>query len=159
MYKRQSIDWFKTLIKTADRLPPKALVYQKKRSGKDQLHCVLLDTSGSTLNNQVLKQAKGFVLAVQKKAYLAREKLCVFSFGNQQIKEVHRISKSPKSFESTINAVKAGGGTPLNAMLNKASVLLNKTLRLYPGLSITTYIVTDGRTNQSVEGILSLIHI
>ena len=114
---------------------------------------MLLDTSGSTLANNLLSQAKSAVLGIAGQAYLAREQLAIISFGNQKTETLLPCVRAPKDLRQFLDTIPAGGGTPLREALLKASHYIQALLKKSPDLSLATYLLTDGRTTQSLDDI------
>jgi magnesium chelatase subunit D len=146
-------DWFSTLIANRGRWPFKQLEFQKARAGQPMLHLVLLDTSGSTLGHRLFGRAKGLVLGLAKVAYGSRDQLAVMGFGNDQVTTVLPRRRAPKDMLPRLDALPAGGGTPLREALTRAGNAIRRWQRREPGLQVRTYIITDGRTRQSVAGV------
>lgn len=149
-------DWFATLIANRGQWPWRQLRYQKARTGQPVLHLVLLDTSGSTLGKRLLGQAKGWVDSLTRQAYSAREQMAVLGFGNDTVTSLFTRQRAPKSLEATLNSADGGGGTPLRKVVEEAGRLIRQWQRREPGLHIRTYLITDGRTRESVADLPKL---
>ena len=146
------VDWFRTLISNVD-WPPKHLRYGKDKTGQQTLHLVLLDTSGSLLQDQVFAKAKAVILKIVELAYLAREQLVIFGFGNDQVKVLLPKKRAPKKIRQLLDNISAGGGTPLREGLQKAYDFQTEQLRKLPQLNMRTYLITDGRTTQPLDNL------
>lgn len=146
------INWFASIASSA-RHSDWQWRYQKARGGKAVLHFILLDTSGSTLANQAFAKAKSVVLHIAQQAYLVRERLAILGFGNQQVQFLLPQVRAPKQLSTLLNQTPAGGGTPIREVLLNAQHYLQGLLRQAPDLNIQTYLLTDGRTTQSIDGI------
>lgn len=149
-------DWFATLIRSQRQNPdgwPPQLVQKKARRGLGVLHLVLLDTSASTLGETLFAKAKGAVMSIARQAYLKREHIALFGFGNDQVQEWLSRVRAPKEIHSLLERIPAGGGTPLHSALTMAQAYLIALLRQQPGMATHTYILTDGRCRESVGGI------
>nr|WP_226940254.1 AAA family ATPase [Halomonas colorata] len=149
-------DWFATLIANRGQWPWRQLRDRKARTGQPVLHLVLLDTSGSTLGKRLLGQAKGWVDSLTRQAYSAREQLAVLGFGNNTVTPLLTRQRAPKSLEATLNSADGGGGTPLRKAVEEAGKLIRQWQRREPGLHIRTYLITDGRTRESVADLPTL---
>lgn len=149
-------DWFATLIANRGQWPWRQLRYRKARTGQPLLHLVLLDTSGSTLGKRLLGQAKGWVDSLTRQAYGAREQMAVLGFGNDTVTPLLTRQRAPKSLEATLNSADGGGGTPLRKAVTEAGKLIRQWQRREPGLHIRTYLITDGRTRESVADLPKL---
>ena len=150
------INWFATFATNIKQIQTKRnwqWRYKKARTGKQVLHLVLLDTSASTLAGQAFAKSKGVVLQIAEQAYLLREQLAVMSFGNAQVKWLLPQVRAPKQLTSLLNQTPAGGGTPIQDVLQQAQHYLLGIRRKHPDTSIKTYLLTDGRTTQKVDGI------
>lgn len=149
-------DWFATLIANRGQWPWRQLRYKKARTGQPVVHLVLLDTSGSTLSKRLLGQAKGWVDNLTRQAYNAREQMAVFGFGNDAVTPLLARQRAPKSLKATLNRVGGGGGTPLRQAIAQAGRLIRQWQRREPGLHIRTYLITDGRTRESIADLPTL---
>jgi len=148
-----AVDWFKSLVTSKGRWPLGELVYKKRKSADAVLHLVLLDTSGSTLNGAVLAQAKGLVESIAQQVYLARQQFALMGFGNQSVSTLWHANKAPKEISQILQHVPAGGGTPLKKALLQAQAVLKRLQIKNPRLKLQTYIVTDGRSSECVDGL------
>ncbi|MBZ5488980.1 AAA family ATPase [Halomonas aquamarina] len=150
------LDTFATLAANRGAWPWRKLCYRPARAGQPKVHLVLLDTSGSTLNQRLLGRAKGFIESLTRQAYVRREQMAVFGFGNDTITSLLPRQRAPKSLAAQLDSADGGGGTPLRDMLVQAGQLVRQWMRREPGLSILTYLITDGRTRESLTGLAPL---
>jgi magnesium chelatase subunit D len=148
-----SPNWFSTLLGSAGQWPPTRLAYRKQKGAQTTLNLVLLDTSGSTHDGQLMAQAKGLVLQISKQAYLSREQLSILGFGNDQLDDILPRVRAPKTIQNCLNQVSSGGGTPIKEALVRAERYLLNLLRKVPELAIKCYLITDGRTRQNIDGL------
>ncbi|WP_347330204.1 AAA family ATPase [Marinimicrobium locisalis] len=146
-------NWFATLVANRGLWPLTTLRFQKKRAGQPTVHFVLLDTSGSTLGGRLLGQAKGLVQALATLAYGKRDQMAVLGFGNDRVTPLLQRCRAPKSLISRLDALSGGGGTPLREALTRASRLIHQWQNRERGLRVKTYLITDGRTRQSLTGL------
>ncbi|MCL7931371.1 ATP-binding protein [Halomonas llamarensis] len=144
------LDGFGTLIANCGQWPWREIKMRKSRAGQTTAHLVLLDTSGSTLGQRLLGQAKGLVEALVNKAYAAREQVAVVGFGNGGVVPLLSRRRAPKRVQDALEAATGGGGTPLREAVIEARRLIHQWQRREPGLHIRTYLITDGRTRESV---------
>lgn len=151
------IHWYNTLASNAQHSSGSATNwqwrYQKARTGKAVLHLILLDTSASTLAAQAFAKSKGVVLQIAEQAYLLREQLAVMSFGHEQVKWLLPQVRAPKQLSTLLNQTPAGGGTPIRDVLIQAQQYLLGVKRKNPNMHIQTYLLTDGRTRQSLDNL------
>lgn len=144
----QKIHWFQSLLASVGEWPLKTFRYHPKKTQQSVLHLFLLDTSASTLQNQWFAQAKASVVSIAEKIYLDREQLTVMGFGNQKVDVLLPQRRAPKSLKVWLDAIPAGGGTPLREVIQQAYQFQQQQIRRLPSLQIKTYLVTDGRTSQ-----------
>lgn len=152
----QQPDWFATLIANRGHWPWRQLRYRKARTGQPMLHVILLDTSASTLGQQLLGRAKGLVDQLARQAYAAREQIAVLGFGNDGVTPIQPRCRAPKVMRERLDAASGGGGTPIRDAILQAARLIRQWRRQDTGLHVRTYLITDGRTRQSLSGLPSL---
>ena len=155
--KSGSIDWLATIQHAYDETglvwPPKKLRRHKARTGQGVLHLILLDCSASVLGQAAFAKAKGAILDIAQQAYLKREQICVFTFGNNQIQQVQAQVRAPKDISDLLNQLKAGGGTPFREGLLEVSEWLMGFHRKNIDFVSQTYIFSDGRTRSEIADI------
>lgn len=150
------LDGFATLIANRGQWPWRQLKMRKSRAGQATAHLVLLDTSGSTLGQRLLGQAKGLVESLVSQAYAAREQVAVLGFGNGGVVPILSRRRAPKNARGTLEAANGGGGTPLREAIIEAKRLIRQWQRREPGLKVRTYLITDGRTRETVDDLAPL---
>ncbi len=99
------------------------------------------------LGRQGLSNAKGILQYFCKNLYLQRDLLTLITFGNQQVDVVYNAKPAPKSFDSVLRNIKGGGGTPLREALDKVA----KLSKQYSSYTQALYVLTDGRTKETVK--------
>lgn len=151
--KSNKINWFNTVMASPLTWPPKYLHFQKKSEGLNRVHVLLIDTSASILHANQFAQAKGFILEIAKQAYLKREQLAIIGFGNDQVSQLIPKVQAPKNIEAMLNTLSAGGGTPFRQALESMQNTIKKWKRSQPDLCVHNYLITDGRTTDSVQGV------
>lgn len=149
----QKLDLYQSLLSDPLNWPPKHPIHKKQRRSGTSLHCFLLDTSASTLKSGILAEAKGLVSSLLEKVYLLRDQCCLMTFGNDQIEWVFPIGQVQKDRDAKINGIKAGGGTPLKLALSAMQKKVAHFLVKSPHCQVIHYILTDGRTNDDLQGI------
>lgn len=149
-------DWFATLVANRGRWPWRRLQYRKVQAAPPTVHLVLLDTSASTLGRQLLGRAKGLVEQLAQQAYAAREQMAVLGFGNDGVTPILLRRRAPKALRERLDSADGGGGTPLRQVVLQAARLIRQWRRQETGLRVRTYLITDGRTRQSLAGLPSL---
>lgn len=146
-------DWFGTLLSSFGEWPPTKLKMRKHKLGQSVLHVVLFDTSGSTLHGDVFARSKGVVAVIANQAYLNREQLAVFGFGNNEVRSLMAKVRAPKQIDTWFQGLQAGGGTPIIEGINEVARYCESMSLKYPGLNIRTYIVSDGRSRETLSQI------
>jgi len=150
-YSNKKVHWFNSLLANMGEWPLKTFRYHAEKSHQPVLHLFLLDTSASTLQDQWFAQAKASLLSIAKQIYIDREQLMVLGFGNQQVEVLLPQRRAPKTLKTWLDNVRASGGTPLRNVIQQAYRFQQQQLQRLPELHIKTYLVTDGRTSQSVN--------
>ncbi|MGP9767834.1 AAA family ATPase [Halomonas sp. AOP13-D3-9] len=150
------LNGFATIIANRGQWPWQQLKMRKARAGQATAHLVLLDTSGSTLGQRLLGQAKGLVESLVTQAYAAREQVAVLGFGNGGVVSILSRRRAPKKARGTLDNAKGGGGTPLREAIIEAKRLIRQWQQREPGLQVRTYLITDGRTRESVDDLAPL---
>ncbi len=141
-----SPDWFATLLANIGEWPPERLRFRKNKSGQTALHVVLFDTSASTLQGDVFAFAKGALAEIARKAYLKREQLAVFGFGNNEIKPLLAKVRAPKQISAWLETISAAGGTPMQKGLDEMFRYTQTICAQNTSVNLTNYIISDGRT-------------
>ncbi|MBN3561700.1 ATP-binding protein [Aliamphritea spongicola] len=145
-------DWFATLGKSLGEWPPQ-LVFKRQPEGRSQLHCLLLDTSASTLAEGVFARAKGAMVEIARRAYLERQQLAIFGFGNNRVENLLPQIRAPKELQRWLENLSAGGGTPMRQVFSHVAGYLQQVQRQFPALEIHTYVLTDGRSQAQLNDI------
>lgn len=153
----RAIDWHETISQSANVMgmpwPPTKLYRKNAKTGQGVLHLVLLDCSASMLGQAVFAKAKGAILDIAHQAYIKREQITLFIFGNNQVEQVQPRVRAPKDMSLFLNKIEAGGGTPFREGLEQVSIWLSKFHKQSPESLSQTYIFTDGRTKADVSDI------
>lgn len=146
-------NWFSSLISSLGEWPPKNLKMHKQRKGLPTLHVLLVDTSGSVLQGEVFARTKGVVASITKEAYLKREQLAVFGFGNNEVCSLMAKVRAPKQIETWLDALQAGGGTPIRQSIEVIADYCRKMDQRYSGINIRSYIISDGRSRDELTSL------
>jgi len=152
------VDWFRSIINQPQAWPPKNLTRKAAKTGQAILHLVLLDTSASTLNQGVFAKAKGVILDIANRAYLAREQIAILGFGQDGVSSILPRVRAPKEIADLLDNLEAGGGTPFRIAIENARDYLAQQHKGNAGLHSQTYILTDGRTQADVSDLKLLGH-
>lgn len=148
---QQKVDWFATLAANPQHWPPSQWRFQRQRAGVDRLHLVVLDTSASTLQHRGLALAKGVLANLAEQAYRTRAQLAVLGFGQDGVRLLMTPQRPPQSMQAMLNGWFGGGGTPLRAALTRAQSLLKRWQQQHPQQQQHTWVMTDGRTRDSLS--------
>ena len=147
----QKPNWFSTLVANSGIWPPEKLRFQRQKQGLSVVHLVLLDTSASTLGQGPESVGKAALLQISEQAYLQREQLSVFGFGNNTVENLLPRVRAPKELRNWLDNLPVGGGTPMRDALEQAMQYLKTLQRQTPALQLRTYILTDGRSSAQLE--------
>ena len=139
------IHWVNTLMVNLGQWPLKTLRFCQPKRRQSIIHLVLLDTSGSILANQGFAKAKGLILQIAEQAYLHREQFSLLGFGAEQVRTVMGLRRAPKAMGDVLDAITAGGGTPLHSAIEEAAKIQRAQLKKNPSVIFKNYIFTDGR--------------
>ncbi|MCP4320354.1 MAG: AAA domain-containing protein [Alteromonadales bacterium] len=144
-------DWYSTLSKSLGQWPPTELSYKKRNTGEQKCHLILLDSSASTLSDNLSSSAKSVVKGITENAYLQRDKVSLLGFGNDSVETIIKAGRAPKQVDDLLDNISALGGTPLRLALQKASQTIKQLSQKHPGLSLFCYLITDGRTRVDID--------
>lgn len=146
------INWFRTLTSEAAGRGRRRPSYRASPDRPDRLHCILLDTSASTLGHEGQASARSAVAGIAEHAYNARERLAVLTFGGDRIDWLLQPRRAPRDCARQLSEVPAGGGTPLAEALHTARQQLGQWQRREPGLQTVTWLFTDARCRAEIDG-------
>jgi magnesium chelatase subunit ChlD-like protein len=139
-----AIAWLPSLLrgrpKTRDDL-----VRQPRTRRPQTLWLVIVDASGSVRRHQALSQAKGFLAQLFDDAYRQRARLALLTASGTRARWQHQGLKAGRSLQPWLDALGAGGGTPLFDAIKQAGEWLSKRQTRYPAESQRVIILTDGR--------------
>ena len=147
------INWFTSLLASAGQWPLAQLRFRRIKTGQLKLNIVLLDTSASTLHNELFAKAKATILSIAEKAYWSREQLTILGFGNARVETLLPTKRAPKALRQLLDNIPAGGGTPLREVLQHTLLFQQNELRKNPSLALNTIIITDGKSTQPFDDI------
>ena len=119
----------------------------KRRSG--MLFVFAIDGSGSMAMNR-MAQAKGAMIRLLQEAYLHRDKVALVGFRGRAAEVLLAPTRSVEIAKRLLDAMPAGGGTPLAAGLLR-SLKLARLSRLKKLSQCLVVIFTDGRANVGIE--------
>ncbi|GGL24196.1 magnesium chelatase [Pseudomonas brenneri] len=139
-----SVNWPATLL--GGRPQRRAdLVYRLRSRSPHELWLVIVDASASTRRHQALSDAKGVLAQVFDDAYRQRARLALLTVSGQVPSWQVQGLKAAKGLGRWLQALGAGGGTPLLAALTEAGHWLKARRQRYPAEQQRLLVMTDGR--------------
>jgi magnesium chelatase subunit ChlD-like protein len=121
------------------------LVRQPRTRQPQALWLVIVDASASTRRHRALSQAKGVLAQLFDDAYRQRARLALLTASGTGARWQHQGLKAGAALQPWLDALGAGGGTPLFDAIEQASQWLGKRQKRYPAESQRVLILTDGR--------------
>ena len=109
----------------------------------------VVDASGSSALNR-LAEAKGAVEMLLAESYSRRDQVALVAFRNAQAEVVLAPTRSLVKARRSLSGLPGGGGTPLAAAIDAASVLSVGLRRR--GTTPTLVMLTDGKANVARDG-------
>lgn len=150
-----SIAWLRTLVaKGPAALQPQHVRYQPRTQSLPQLHCIVLDTSGSMRQGGRLALAKGFAARLIEEAARAGDHVALISFGGQGVDMLLPPGPARAAGAARVRECGGGGGTPLAQALVAAQGVLARS----PQAAL--WLLTDGRTLEQpdpVQGVAQTV--
>jgi len=130
-------------------------VHRKERSGRiGTLLLFVVDSSGSMAARRRIEAVKGAVLGLLQSAYEERDQVAVLAFRGPQAELLLPPTRSIEAAESALRSLPTGGRTPLAHALTAARELVEKTGRSQPGVPILLIVLTDGKANVCLPGVV-----
>ncbi|MFI8480794.1 VWA domain-containing protein [Pseudomonas sp. NPDC078700] len=124
------------------------LQFQPQPSGAGQLHCLLLDCSGSMLKRQNLALAKGLLLHWTRKLYKQRSELAVIVFAGGQARVLQKPQRVAAFNERWIEPITGGGGSPVESAVQLVEQVLSQARRRTQNKQLHVWLFSDGRYKQ-----------
>ena len=121
------------------------LRYHLRSRSAHELWLVIVDASASTRRHQALSDAKGLLAQVFDDAYRQRARLALLTASGQVPSWQVQGLKAAKGLGRWLDALGAGGGTPLLAALTEAGHWLVARRKRYPAEQQRLLVITDGR--------------
>ncbi|MDA8195468.1 MAG: ATP-binding protein [Thermaerobacter sp.] len=150
---RWPIDWPATLARTPRRLLPIALdavMVSRRVLPQRPLRVFLLDASASMAGHRRMSRTKGLVLAMAREGYRKRAHTAVLAFRRDQGSVVLSPTGKTDLVARALEALPAGGNTPLWEGLELAGRAIRRWTR-QAGYRPHLLIVTDGRVRLTAE--------
>ncbi|WP_299835321.1 VWA domain-containing protein [Pseudomonas sp.] len=138
------VRWLPTLLRGRPKTA-KDLVRTPRSSRPQELWLVIVDASASTRRHHALSHAKGVLSQVFDDAYRRRVRLALLTASGNTPRWQHQGLKASASLQPWLDALGAGGGTPLFAALEQAGHWLALRQRQRPDEQQRVLLMTDGR--------------
>ncbi|EKT4521028.1 VWA domain-containing protein [Pseudomonas putida] len=138
------VAWLPTLLKGRPR-QRQDLCWQQHQAKAPELWLVIVDASASTRRNQALAQAKGLLAELFDQAYRQRARLALLTASGGAPRWQRHGLKASAALQPWLQALGAGGGTPLIAALEEARRWLLAREKRHPQETRRCLVVTDGR--------------
>ncbi|HSE38632.1 MAG TPA: magnesium chelatase ATPase subunit D [Blastocatellia bacterium] len=127
------------------KIDPSDLRFKEFKHRSGILFTFAVDASGSMALNR-LAQAKGGLIRLLQEAYLHRDKVALISFRGRSSEVLLAPTRSVELARRLVEALPAGGGTPLSAGIVKG-IELARLARLRGMMQSMLVLFTDGRAN------------
>lgn len=127
------------------KINPSDLRFKKFKHRSGILYIFAVDASGSMALNR-LAQAKGALIRLLQEAYLHRDKVALISFRGTSSQVLLGPTGSVELARRLVDALPAGGGTPLSAGIVKG-IELGRLARFRGITQAMLVLFTDGRAN------------
>ena len=127
------------------RIEPTDLRFKELKHRSGILFILAVDASGSMALNR-MAQAKGALTRLLQQAYLHRDKVALISFRGAKSEVLLAPTRSVELARRLVDAIPAGGGTPIAAGIQKA-IELARLARLRGSSQAMLVLFTDGRAN------------
>lgn len=122
---------------------------REKRTGTTILFVV--DASGSMGAKKRMSAVKGAVVSLLTDAYQKRDKVGMVAFRKNQAEVLLGITRSVELAQKSLKDLPTGGKTPLSAGLSKGYEILKAAKKKDPEMVPVLVLVSDGRTNSSIN--------
>ena len=131
------------------RIEPGDLRYKEFKHRSGILFLFAVDASGSMALNR-MAHAKGALIRLLQQAYVHRDRVALISFRGSRSDVLLAPTRSVELARRLIDALPAGGGTPLAAAVLKA-IEMARVARLRESSQTILVLFTDGRANVGLE--------
>lgn len=138
------MNWPGTLLKGRPQRR-EDLLFQLRTRSPHELWLVIVDASASTRRHQALSDAKGLLAQLFDDAYRQRARLALLTASGSAPKWQVQGLKASSGLRVWLEALGAGGGTPLLAALVQAEQWLTVRRKRFPAEQQRLLVVTDGR--------------
>ena len=134
----------------AIRITPDDLRYARRKARSGMLFILAVDASGSMAINR-MAQAKGAMTRLLSEAYVHRDKVALISFRRQRAEVVLAPTRSVELAKRVVDALPAGGATPIAAALLKSIEVVERA-RSQGMAQAMIVLFSDGRANVGSAG-------
>ncbi|MFJ2279789.1 VWA domain-containing protein [Pseudomonas sp. NPDC087803] len=138
------VNWSGTLLNGRPQTR-EDLQFQLRTRSPHELWLVIVDASASTRRHQALSDAKGLLAQLFDDAYRQRARLALLTASGSAPKWQVQGLKASSGLRTWLEALGAGGGTPLVAALAQAQQWLVQRQKRFPAEQQRLLVVTDGR--------------
>ncbi|POA50580.1 magnesium chelatase [Pseudomonas sp. MPR-ANC1] len=121
------------------------LLFQLRTRSPHELWLVIVDASASTRRHHALRDAKGLLAQLFDDAYRQRARLALLTASGAAPKWQVQGLKASSGLRVWLDALGAGGGTPLLSALAQAQQWLMVRRKRFPAEQQRLLVVTDGR--------------
>ncbi|XXE08967.1 VWA domain-containing protein [Pseudomonas sp. Z1-29] len=144
-----AVDWPGTLLKGRPRLLADLRFKWRQRSAHE-LWLVIVDASASTRRHRALSDGKGLLAQLFDDAYRQRARLALLTASGTAPRWQVQGLKASIGLDAWLDALGAGGGTPLLAALDEAQRWLMVRRKRYPAEQQRVLLMTDGRVKDGL---------
>ncbi len=131
------------------------LLFQLRTRSAHELWLVIVDASASTRRHHALSDAKGLLAQLFDDAYRQRARLTLLTASGSTPKWQVQGLKASSGLRIWLDALGAGGGTPLREALTQAQQWLVQRQKRFPAEQQRLLVVTDGRL-KAVTGLAAM---
>lgn len=110
---------------------------------------MVIDASASTRRSQALSKAKGLLAQMFDDGYRQRARLALLTASGSSARWQYQGRKASRGLAPWLDALGAGGGTPLVDALQQAADWLQRRQQRYPDEVQRIWVLTDGRIHET----------